>query len=119
MNSRRKELLEQFKQMKPDMGIFMIRSQTSHKCFLETSHNLRGRINSTLFKLNGGVHPNRELQKEWREQGADNFSIEILETLKYDEDESKTDYREELTILQMVWEDRLSGENALFYSKNI
>lgn len=42
MKSQRKVLIEQYKQMKPDMGIFWIRSKGSKKCFLETSQNLKG-----------------------------------------------------------------------------
>ena len=51
--------------------------------------------------------------------GPDNFVIEILENLEYDKDESKTDYSEELEVLQMIWEEKLSRENMLFYKKKI
>ena len=104
MNERRKELIEQYKQMKPEMGIFRIRSRTDNKCLLETSHNLKGMMNRVRFQLEMGSHPNRELQQAWRSRGPDGFEFEVLETLKYDEDETKTDYSEELDILRMVWE---------------
>lgn len=35
----------------------------------------------------------------------------ILENLEYDKDESKTDYTEELALLQMIWEEKLAKEN--------
>lgn len=114
---RRKELVEQYKQMKPDMGIFLIRCQTTNKGLLETSQNLKGKINRARSQLSGGVHPNKELQKEWSELGEDHFSFEILETLKYDKDESKTDYSEELAILRMVWEDKLAGRLTWYDAK--
>lgn len=107
---RKKELKQQYKQMKPKMGIYMIRSNVSKKCYVEKTQNLRGAINSTKFKLKSGGHPNRELQKEWNKFGESNFTIEILEYLEYDKDESKTDYTEELTLLQMLWEDKLLKE---------
>lgn len=115
MKNRRKELVEQYKQMKPDMGLFWIRSKTSPKCFIETSQNLKGKINSITFQLNAGAHPNQELQKDWKELGPAHFTIEILELLKYDKDESKTDYSEELTILKMVWEEKMFAEKMVFY----
>jgi len=40
------------------------------------------------------------LQKEWDEFGPDNFTIEILARLAYDEDESRTDYGEGLGVLR-------------------
>lgn len=45
---RKKELKEQYRQMKPQMGIFIIRSNPSNKCYFESTQNLRGRINSTI-----------------------------------------------------------------------
>lgn len=110
MKSHRKELIEQFKQMKPDMGIFWIRAKETKQYFLETSQNLKGKINSITFQLNAGAHPNQELQHEWRKLGADAFQIEILELLKYDKDESKTDYSDELAILKLLWEEKLNRQ---------
>ena len=117
MKNRRKELLEQFKQMKPEMGIFRIRSKQGGKCCLETSQNLNGKINSIVFQLNAGVHPYRELQQEWNEYGQDGFTIEILERLKYGKDEQKDDYSEELAIMKMIWEEKCAQEGLTFYSK--
>jgi len=114
---RKKELKKQYLQMKPQMGIFIIRSKINNKCHIEVTQNLRGKINGTKFKLETGVHPNRELQKEWKDFGKENFTIEILENLEYDKDESKTDYTEELTLLHMIWEEKLSKENIEFYKK--
>jgi hypothetical protein len=112
---RKKELKEQYKQMKPDMGIFLVRSNKTNKCYIETSQNLDAFINRTLFQLNYGSHPNKELQKAWNEDGAATFTVEILEKLKYDKDESKTDYSEELEVLKMIWEEKLVKENTEIY----
>lgn len=84
---------------------------------IEATSNLKGKINGTKFKLNSGGHPNKELQKEWKEHGEEAFSIEVLENLEYDKDESKTDYSEELALLQMIWEEKLKKENMEFYIK--
>jgi len=106
--------------MKPAMGLYIIRSKNNNKCSLEATQNLKGKINSTRFKLNAGGHPNRELQQEWSDFGEANFTIEILEYLEYDEkDEGKTDYTEELSILQMMWEEKLKKEGMEFYRRLI
>lgn len=114
---RKKELLEQYRQMKPEMGIFMIRSMLSNNCHLESTKDLKGTINSSKFKLGAGNHPNRALQKDWQAGGAANFTIEILEQLDYSKDEAKTDYTDELTIMHMIWEEKLANEKMNFYKK--
>jgi hypothetical protein len=63
------------------------------------------------------MHPYLELQKEWNEFGPDAFTIEILENLEYEED--KTDYTDDLALMQMMWEEKLAGENKEFYKKRI
>lgn len=114
MNNRKKELKEQYKHMKPDMGIFIIQSISSNKCYIETTQNLKGRINSTRFQLEAGNHPNKELLKDWYDIGYDKFTIEVLETLEYG-DEPKTDYEEELMLLKMIWMDKLTKKGMEFY----
>lgn len=81
---RKKELKLQYKQMKPEMGIFIIRSKVNGRYFLKGTQDLRGGLNGTRVKLRCGLHPCREFQKEWDEFGPDNFIIEILERLTYD-----------------------------------
>lgn len=112
---RRKELKELYKNMKPDMGILIIKSHFNNKCYIEGTHDLKSTINSIKFKLGFGNYPNKELQKEWKEYGEENFTIEILENLKYDKDELKTDYSEELAILKMIWEEKLSEKGMELY----
>lgn len=113
---RKKELKEQYKQMKPDMGIFVIRSKVNNKFYLEVTQNLKGKINSIKFQLKAGSYPHKLLQKEWNEYKSENFEIKILEILKYDKDELKTDYSEELDIMKMVWEEKLVNRNMISYN---
>lgn len=118
--SRKKELIAQYKQMRPQMGVFIIRSKANKKCYLQATQDLRGVINGAKARLEGGFHPNRELQKEWKEYGKEQFIIEILENLEYDkDDEAKTDYKEELALLQMIWEEKLAGQGMELYKKRI
>lgn len=105
--NKKKELKEEYLQMKPDMGIFAIRCNLNNKYYIETTQDLKSRMNRGVFQLKWGSHPNKELQKDWNELGEDNFTVEILDTLEYDKDESKIDYTEDLTLLKMVWEEKL------------
>lgn len=104
---RKKELKEQYKQMRPDMGIVGIRSKKEDWCYIEGTQNLRATTNGTYFKLQSGFHPSRELVKKWKEYEEDNFIFEVLEQLEYDKDETKTDYTDDLALLVMEWEEKL------------
>jgi hypothetical protein len=114
---RKKELKMQFKQMKPEMGIMIVRAKSGNKYFLQGTQNLKGFINRTKFQLDSGGHPNRELQKCWQELGEKNFTIEVLEELEYEKDESKTDYSEDLALLEMVWQEKLAEQGLEPYKK--
>lgn len=114
-DERKKELQEQYKQMKPDMGIFAVINKSNGKYFLEATPNLKGKINSVTFQLKSGGHPNKELQKDWQKLGPDNFEVKVLERLEYDEDESKRDYRDELELLKLIWVEKLTKENIELY----
>ncbi|MEN6350383.1 MAG: GIY-YIG nuclease family protein [Syntrophomonas sp.] len=117
--NRKKELITQYKQAKPPMGLLIIRSHNSKKYYIEGTQDLRGKINGAKVRLESGWHPNRELQKEWEEFGPENFTIEILENLEYDDAEAKTDYKEDLNLLQMIWEEKLANQGMEFYKKRI
>jgi len=116
---RKKELKLRYKLEKPKMGIFIIHSKINNKCYLQATPDLRGVMNGAIARLKGGSHPYRELQKEWEDFGADSFTMEILEELAYGQDETKTDYSEELALLKMIWEEKLARENRSFYRKKI
>lgn len=102
----RKALKDQYKRSKPDMGVFAIKSLVSGKCLIEAAGDLKSAMNSARFQLDFGSYRNKELQAQWKEEGSEAFLIEVLELLPYDDDASKTDYREELAILKMLWKER-------------
>ncbi len=120
MNEKNKDLKRQYKLTKPDMGIFKISAEGTGKAYLEATQDLRGTMNGAIVRLNSGMHPWREFQQDWTALGAERFQTEILERLPYDEkDEMKTDYSEELKILEMLWADRLAAEGLTLYRKRI
>lgn len=112
---RKKALKAKFKEMKPLMGVYVIRSKDTGQCYIEAAKNLPGIMNSARFKLDGGMFVNSNLQEAWAIKGEKNFDIEILDTLDYDEDELKTDYTEELLVLKKIWEEKLIAEGWQLY----
>jgi hypothetical protein len=116
---RKKELKQQYKLMKPKMGVFIVRCKANEKCYIQATKDLRGVMNGCEVRLAGGTHPYVELQREYTALGPENFEMEILEVLPYDEDETKTDYTEDLEIARMIWEDKLAKEGRTFYRKRL
>lgn len=97
------------------MGIIAVVNQSNSKTFFDIAVNLKGRINRIDFQLKSGGHPNRELQKDYRELGRDRFLIKVLEQLECDENESKTDYHDDLELLKMEWIDKLTRQGIQLY----
>jgi hypothetical protein len=60
---------------------------------------------------------NKELQKDWKQHGEAGFMIEIIENLEYDKDGVRTDYSEDITLLQMIWEDKILQQGFELYKK--
>lgn len=114
---RKRELKEQYKQMRTDMGVFIVKKKNNNKYLLVGTQNLKGMMNRVKFQLENGSYPNRELQKDWNEAKPDDFEFIVLETLEYDKDESKTDYSEEVNIILFMLTEKLSEDNMVQYSK--
>ncbi len=101
----RKELKDEYKQMKPRMGIFAIRNIINEKRYIARATNLDLIWKGEQFKLNAKGHSNRALQQDWNDSGAENFTFEIRHELKPSDDPA-TDTRSELIALeQLVIED--------------
>lgn len=82
--NRRKELQEQAKEVKTEAGVYQIRNERNGKVYIDSTLNLKT-INGQRFMLQMGSHLNRKLQAEWNEYGESAFVIEVLETLKQDD----------------------------------
>lgn len=115
--ARKRELQQQYKEMKPRMGVFAIRPRIGNRVYVQCSKDLKSAMNGARARLDGGLHPNRGLQNEWKLLGSEGFSFEVLEELGYDKDESKTDYSEDLDLLQMIWEEKLEKQGLELYKK--
>ena len=114
-SEKKKELQAQYKLRKTEMGIFAVINKSNAKHYVETTQDLKAKMNSTEFKLNLGSHPKKELQKEWQEMGRDQFEIKILEQIEHEKDEAKTDYTDDLALLEMLWIEKLIKEGIHFY----
>ncbi|MDD4489658.1 MAG: GIY-YIG nuclease family protein [Paludibacter sp.] len=95
----RKELKEEYKQMKFKMGVFQIKNNINGKIFIGSSLDLKAIWFAQKLQLDMGMHQNSELQKDWNEFGSENFSYEILDEIKKSEDKP-IDYKKEIKTLE-------------------
>src|SRR5215213_5400066 len=63
------------------MGVFQVRNALNGKVYLGATADLPSMLNRQRDQLQMGSHPNRQLQAEWRAQGAAAFAFEVLDIL--------------------------------------
>jgi hypothetical protein len=112
----RKELKDEYKQMKFRMGVFQIKNISNGKMYIGSSNNLDLIWNSDKFKLEMGGHKNPGLQEDWKKFGADKFAFEVLHELKLSEDPS-IDVRSELKAIEELTIEELQPYGEKGYHK--
>lgn len=94
---RKKELLEAYKNRKPEMGVISYRCNNTGDVFLGVSKDIKADFNSINMKLSANRHPNKSLQELWKKYGIDGFEISVIKVLKYDNpSEDQTEKLEEI-----------------------
>ena len=89
-------------------GICAVRCAGSGETWLGQSLNLDTIQNRIWFTLRMGNHPNRRLQKAWRDHGTNSFTFEIVEALA---DEETPYVRDALLIERLAhWRSMLKAE---------
>jgi len=96
--ARKKELIEEYKNRKPEMGVISFKCTATGEAFLGISRDTRADINSTNAKLSGNLHPNRRLLELWNRYGREGFEVAVIRTLKYDD--PAADHTKELEKLR-------------------
>lgn len=110
----RKELLEQYKQLKTYMGVTKITNNTSGKIYVAAYPNLKNKWLSLQGQLEMGMHINAQLQKDWKKLGPEAFTYEVLEEKKTDD---VTDVRWELKQMEKQWLVKLQPYGDRGYNK--
>jgi len=94
---RKKELIMEYKNRKPEMGIISFLCIESGEVFLGISKDTRADFQSVTGKLSFNGHPNKKFQELWNKYGKDGFEFSVPKILKY-EDPHK-DHTDELKEL--------------------
>ncbi|OFY17131.1 MAG: hypothetical protein A2X11_01720 [Bacteroidetes bacterium GWE2_42_24] len=102
--------------MKFKMGVFQIRNMVNGKIYVEGSLDLVAIWNRHKFQLKMGVHPNEELQNDWKELGEEHFAYEILSEIKQDDTEN-VDYLKEVRQLELLFIEELQPFDEKGYNR--
>jgi hypothetical protein len=117
MMDRRTELKQEYKNRPRSIGVFKVENIENGKIFIGSSLNVDKVFNRLKFSLsNGDNHLNQDLLKDWREYGEKNFTFEILDQLKPDED-PQYNYKEDLETLEALWLEKLQPYDDKGYNK--
>lgn len=111
---KKRELIKQYKQNPPEMGIFQIKNKINGKILIGKALNLKGKLNSHRFQLKNGSHFNKGLQKDYNQFGEDSFLFEKIDSLEAKND-MNYDYTEDLGLLEKMWLDKLQPYNEKGY----
>ena len=67
--------------------------------------------------LKVGSHTNKALQNDWNELGPEQFTLEILEEVQR-KDDPGFNLEDELTLLEMIWLEKLQPFGERGYNLN-
>ncbi|HQU36401.1 MAG TPA: GIY-YIG nuclease family protein [Anaerolineales bacterium] len=113
----RRELNREYAERVKPSGVYQVKNLANGKVLLGSSLNLEGPLNRHRFMLKVGSHTNKALQSDWNELGAEKFAFEILEEVKR-KDDPNFDLEDELTILEMIWLEKLQPFDERGYNLN-
>jgi hypothetical protein len=113
----KKKLKEEYKNLIPEKGVFVIRNMVNSKVLLCSSMNLKNQYEAVKLMLKIGNFFNTALQNDWNTYGEDSFEYEVLETLKLNDDRNYN-YSEDLEILEMILIDKFKPFSENCYNKN-
>jgi len=110
----KKELKDEYKQSKPQMGVFSIRNLENNKVYIDHGLDVAAKWNRHKMELKFGSHKNKALQSDWKNLGEEQFRFEVLSTLEHKEDQF-VDYQKELKLLQRIVIDELNLSEEMSY----
>lgn len=111
--ARRKELLAEYKESRPDAGVYRIVNTKTHKSLLSATPNLRAMQNRVDFakSMKSASGLDGRLAADIRDYGVDAFEFEVLETLAVEPTASRADVQRDLATLEVLWREKLGPEN--------
>jgi hypothetical protein len=100
--SRRKEINDAYKARKLCGGVYTITNSANGKYLLSYTANLKSIQNRFQFAITTGSTVHHKLQKDWEQFGAQVFTLEVLEELEQNPDQSQAEFMLDLKTLEQL-----------------
>lgn len=110
-NARKRDLVRDYKERKPQRGVFSVTCAATGERWVATSKNLDKQQNSLWFTLKLGSHTNRALQAAWNAHGEDTFAYEILDELSEDVTDAYA-IKADLKTMEELWCEKLNAKTV-------
>jgi hypothetical protein len=94
---RRKQLLEEYKNRRPEMGVIAFHCKETGETFLATSKDNRAVFNGIRVRLEANFHLDKVFQERWNRYGKEGFDELVLKVLDYEDPQE--DHTRELEAL--------------------
>ena len=101
--TKRKELLEQYKNKKAIGGIYCIKCSGNDRTWIKAARDMEGQKNRYDFFFSTNTCPEPAMYPEWSKYGTGSFSFEILEELKQGETQTEQEFAEDIEVLLNMW----------------
>ena len=109
--ARRKELLTEFRQSRPEAGVYRILNSGSGKALLASASNLQVVRNKLDFAQSTRSTSllDRRLVKHAQAYGVEALSLEVLEVLQPTAEMTDAELGADLTALEELWREKLDA----------
>lgn len=112
---RRTKLKNDYKQAAQPAGVFKITNTANGKIFIGSSVNVPGRLNRYRLELEMGSCRIPSLQDDWKANGSEVFTFEILELI--DPGTEEKDIADEVSALEELYLEQLQPYADKGYNK--
>lgn len=106
---RRRQLTAEYKQGRPEAGVYRIVNTATGRAFLGSALNLNSVRSKVEFARKtggtGGLH--HSLEADIRRLGIQVFALEILEVLDTRPKQTDAEVRDDLAALEALWREKL------------
>ena len=106
---RRRELRDQYRETRPEVGVYRIVNRHDGRALLGSAANLasvRNRLEFARSTNSPGALDHR-LVEDARRLGVDAFSFEVLEVLDVAPEATPAQVRADLAVLEELWREKL------------
>ena len=94
---RRMQLLQEYKNRHPEMGVIAFCCKETGEAFLGISTDIRASFNGIRVRLESNFHLDKVLQERWNRYGKEGFEEAVVKLLEYENPQE--DHTEELEKL--------------------